>query len=332
MLWLLISALLSVQAVPIDRTVIYLDYKVDWNNVGNDIKKCVDIGYNVVILSFYMANGPWDAAQTWQSMTEDQRTDAIEYAHQNNASVLVSAGGATFDFASAVNKGVDNAKEFCTKASSWAVKYGLDGVDFDMELPPGDSGPFEDGTAINWLVACSLAAREVLGDKRLISHAPQGPYLGTWAGNARGYVAVYRQAPDAIDFFNIQFYNQGNLYNSYDTLFISNPSMPETSLKEMNQNGIPFEKMVVGKPITTGDASNGYVDPCTLYKWGLRANSEFGWKTGFMGWMYTPGSGSMKKFGSVLSTDFDPNGKLPSGCGGDQSQANRLIGLATELL
>jgi len=183
------------------------------------------------------------------------------------------------------------------------------------------------------LVACSLAARKVLGDKRLISHAPQGPYLGTWAGNARGYIAVYRQAADAIDFFNIQFYNQGNLYNSYETLFINNPSMPETSVKEMNANGIPFEKMVVGKPITTGDASNGYVDPCTLYKWGLRANSDFGWKAGFMGWMYTPGSGSMKKFGSVLSTDFDPNGKLPSGCSGEyQSQTNRLIDLAVELI
>jgi len=328
MFWLLASAFIFAQAsVPTQRTAIYLDYKVDWTNVGNDIKKCVDIGYNVVILSFYMENGPWDAAQTWQSISEDQRSDAIDYAHAHNASVMVSAGGATYDFKNAVERGVDSAKEFCTKASNWAVKYGLDGVDFDMELPPGYSGPFEDGTAISWLVACSLAARQVLGNERLISHAPQGPYLGTWAGNARGYVAVYKQASEAIDFFNIQFYNQGNLYNSYETLFLKNPEMEETSVKEMNENGIPFEKMVIGKPITTGDASNGYVDPCTLYKWGLRAKKEFGWKAGFMGWMYSPGSASMKKFGNILSTDLSLARELPKGCHGG---TNRLIDLAVE--
>eukprot|EP00493_Phyllostaurus_siculus_P009877 UN10012 len=93
MFWLSIFAFIVAQAVPNQLTAIYLDYKVDWSNVGNDIKKCVDIGYNVVILSFYMQNGPWDAAQTWQSMSEDQRSDAIEYAHAHNASVMVSAGG-----------------------------------------------------------------------------------------------------------------------------------------------------------------------------------------------------------------------------------------------
>jgi len=312
-----------VSAVQIDRTAIYLDWKVDWSNVGNDVKKCVDHGYNVIILSFYMEGGPYDAAQTWQSITDAQRKDAIDYAHAHNASVMVSAGGATFDFAGAVKKGVDNAKEFCAAASNWAVKYSLDGVDFDMELPPGAPGAFKDGTAINWLVACSLEARNILGDDRLISHAPQAPYLGTWAGPAMGYTAVYRQIPQAIDFLNIQFYNQGNLYSSYETLFVSNPSMPQTSIKEMNANGIPYEKLVVGKPITTGDASNGWADPCILYKWGLHAYTEFGWKAGYMGWMYTPGSQLVQKFGEVLSTDFDPSGKvIPSSCKQDMKTVN----------
>ena len=72
--------------------------------MGNDVKKCVDHGYNVIILSFYMEGGPYDAAQTWQSITDAQRQDAIDYAHAHNASVMVSAGGATFDFAGAVKQ------------------------------------------------------------------------------------------------------------------------------------------------------------------------------------------------------------------------------------
>ena len=68
-----------------------------------------------------------------------------------------------------------------------AVSLGLDGVDFDIELTPGNNKPFHDGSIQQFLVEATRTARSVLGWDRLISHAPQGPYLGNWAGSTLGY-------------------------------------------------------------------------------------------------------------------------------------------------
>lgn len=46
-------------------------------------------------------------------------------------------------------------------------------------------------------------------------------------------------------------------YDSYERLFIkSNGYFLNTSVKEMMASGIPKEMIVIGKPVTTADASN----------------------------------------------------------------------------
>jgi chitinase len=71
-------------------------------------------------------------------------------------------------------------------------------------------------------------------------------------------MTIDRAVGNTIDFYNVQFYNQGNTeYNSYEKLFLKSGSyFSGTSVNELIQRGIPSNKIVVGKPVTQGDAAN----------------------------------------------------------------------------
>lgn len=54
----------------------------------------------------------------------------------------------------------------------------------------------------------------------IITHAPQAPYFKSEYYPKGGYITVNKEVGNLIDFYNIQFYNQGDTkYNSYDELF-----------------------------------------------------------------------------------------------------------------
>merc|ERR1712110_316684 len=103
-----------------------------------------------------------------------------------------------------------------------------------------------------------------------------------WKGG--GYLRVHKEVGDLIDWYNIQFYNQGDEnYGTCDNLFNkANPEWPETSVFEIAGNGIPLEKLVVGKPgRAKKDATNGFVDPKMLGACAKDAVGK-GWRGGFM--------------------------------------------------
>ena len=63
------------------------------------------------------------------------------------------------------------------------------------------------GPAVAWLCTLTKELRKALPSPRyLISHAPQAPYFDL------GYDVVHRNCGSDIDYYNIQFYNQGNYY------------------------------------------------------------------------------------------------------------------------
>ena len=47
-------------------------------------------------------------------------------------------------------------------------------------------------------------------------------------------------------------------------LTTSTSAWPETALFQIAANGVSLNKLVIGKPATASDASNGYIDPSTL--------------------------------------------------------------------
>lgn len=74
-----------------------------------------------------------------------------------------------------------------------------------------------------------------------------------------------------IDWYNVQFYNQGDTeYKNYTTLFIHSEGSKfnHTAVFDLQSSGIPNEMIVLGKPATPGDATNtGYVNASDLGAW-----------------------------------------------------------------
>jgi len=269
----------------------YIDYKnINWNAPQDTVLAAFNSGWNVIILSFWLSgSGAADMAVAWQGVPAATQQSTINTIHSKGGVVLVSVGGSTDSPFSRSANSVGEA------AAKWAKDNHLDGVDFDLEnFGPGfKGGSLSENQTVQWVADVTNAARNVLGSGGIISHAPQGPYFGpvgatnTWAGKTGGYTSVYNKAK-SIDFFSIQFYNQGtNCYIDYDGLFVKSCSnFPESSVGEIAKAGIPLNKIVVGKYITTGDASNGFVAPATLHNFFQQAKTNLGWSAGVMAWVW----------------------------------------------
>lgn len=104
------------------------------------------------------------------------------------------------------------------------MQYGLDGVDIDYE----DMDAMNSNKAEAWLIRTSaggrisrvellltrsafqIELRRLLPSPYIISHAPVAPWftsLNVYQSGA--YVNIHKQVGSTIDFYNIQFYNQG---------------------------------------------------------------------------------------------------------------------------
>lgn len=270
------------------KSVVYIDWDVDWSNPANDLINAVNEGFNVLILAFWAADGtaPADAAGVWCSWSNNFKQDLVGEIHKNGACILVSAGGAT----GAGTDGIDG-----TTIATWAKSQYLDGVDFDIET--GFVG------VNNWpqsyvdsLVTITNNARNVLGETGVITHAPLAAWFGpvgnttTWVGPSGGYTGLYQTVGNNIDWFNIQYYNQGDLYTDYNSLFVTSGSQfPFTSISEINKGGVDIDALVVGKPALPGDADSGYVDSSDLSGMISNAQINVGWNSGIMTWMWHSG-------------------------------------------
>jgi len=247
--------------------------------------------FNLIIIAFYLHDGAGSSAHAWEGSSSSSRTSALNTAHANGAKVLVSGTGAGDNAETD-----DTATSFGQAIANFANSYGLDGVDFDLEN-------FGNGFVINgmshtatvsWITTATNEARSILGSSKIITHAPEAAYFGSGGyGNfAHAYYQVYTGAP-TINYFLIQYYNEGtsnNLqcYLTYESIFVNSnsdcPDAPGTSISEIHALGIPLSKLVVGKPVDSGDATWGYVSDSELHSYVTEASSNLGWNSGVMGW------------------------------------------------
>ena len=73
-------------------------------------------------------------------------------------------------------------------------------------------------------------------------------------------------------------------YTTCDSLLnTSSSTWPESALFEIIANGVDADKLVIGKPATSGDANNGYIAPETLAEC-LQTAKAAGWSAGAMSW------------------------------------------------
>ncbi|KAJ3795228.1 glycoside hydrolase family 18 protein [Lentinula aff. detonsa] len=239
-------------------------------------------GFNVFALSFLLVAGAFDQAQAWTQLTPTRRaTIKAEYAAAG-IKLIVSLFGSTD---APTSNGADPIATANTMAD-WVIQYGLDGVDVDYE--DFDAINAGDGKAEAWLASFTRQLRVKLPQGIfLLTHAPVAPWFSPGQFGGGAYLTVDSTVGRLIDWYNLQFYNQGaDEYTTCAGLLINSSSTwPQSALFQIAANGVPLEKLVIGKPATTSDASNGFMSTSTLARC-LSIAKNFGWSAGAMVWEF----------------------------------------------
>ncbi|KAJ7873427.1 glycoside hydrolase family 18 protein [Mycena leptocephala] len=277
------DVLLSARAVPTSpRWVAYFDRFISSSSLP---AVSALSGFNVFALAFIYSASLQDNAATWAELDAATRASIkAEYAAAG-ISLIVSAYGAGPNPTSAG----DDPTAAANFIANYVKTFNLDGVDVDYE----DFGAIETaGTAVAWLSTFTRALRAQLPQGQyILTHAPVAPWFspGIWPGN--GYLGVNSAVGSLIDWYNVQFYNQGA--TEYTTcaglLTASSNTWPQSSVFQIAANGIPLNKIVIGKPATGADATNGFMDPATLSTCLAQAKAQ-GWSAGAMTWQYPNGN------------------------------------------
>jgi chitinase len=145
-----------------------------------------------------------------------------------------------------------------------------------------------DGSAENWLISFTQTLRQTLPQGQyIVTHAPVAPWFSAALYASGAYATVNAKVGNLIDWYNIQFYNQGT--TEYTTcaglLTASSSTWPNTAVFQLAASGVALNKIVIGKPATTADANNGYIDPNTLATCLQQAKAQ-GWSGGAMFWQF----------------------------------------------
>lgn len=232
-------------------------------------------GYTDLLFSFWQdpETGVKGAAEAVM-----KNPDILRFLKSKNKKCILAAGGEYLD-------PLDyDAISYGTALAKYAIEHQFEGVDLDIERISMNP------QTIQWLIDATLAVRQISNEFNYplqISHAPQAPFFSSDGG----YSDVERGTNGIIEYYNIQYYNQGGWeyqsYKNYESLFdeqynnIENPSCIPSIIKQ----GISGDKLIIGKPITQSDVNNtGYIPLETLeniLKKAITNEIRFG---GIMGW------------------------------------------------
>lgn len=277
----------------------------DPSQIKTILKSVIDSGYNIVNLSFYQYGSvdEYSAFGHLSMLSAQDQKEVVDYAHQKNVKLFVSAGGAVGTASFAGVPYTTLSKELYDIVTT----MNLDGVDIDVEA-----------TNLFPMIAAltnDLAAK--FQGTKYISHAPQSANFGNNTGQPSDYFTVYDNCGSNIDFLNVQFYNQGCPHMTYPQIFTPyqydcwNMVWISTGYQKCDTLGckIPLNKLVVGKPIELGTygAANGFVDAATLHGFFQQAalpedQGGMNWNTGLMVWEYDPSKPDAAK--NYVSTTF----------------------------
>ncbi|KAF8634552.1 hypothetical protein AX17_004142 [Amanita inopinata Kibby_2008] len=239
-------------------------------------------GYNVVALSFLLTAGAFDKAQEWVWLSASDRAAVKQQYSAAGIKLIVSLFGATD---APTSSGADPVVTANTMAA-WVMQYDLDGVDVDYEdFNAINAG---DGKAEAWLATFTRQLRSRLPQGTyILTHAPVAPWFSPNKFGGGAYSKVHSTVGNLIDWYNVQFYNQGaNEYTTCDGLLtMSSDQWPHSALFQIADSGVPLSKLVIGKPASPSDASNGYMSTSTLAGCIQQAKKQ-GWSAGVSVWEY----------------------------------------------
>ncbi|TFK39803.1 glycoside hydrolase [Crucibulum laeve] len=277
----------STNAVPVaPHFVIYSDEFVSGQTGPPPVSQVK--GYNVFALSFLLTEGAFDKAAEWTQLSDAQRASVKSQYATAGIKLIVSLFGSTD---APTSSGADPVSTANTMAA-WVKKFNLDGVDVDYEdFNAINAG---DGKAEAWLATFTKQLRVQLPQGTFIlTHAPVAPWFSPNKFGGGAYLKVHSTVGNLIDWYNVQFYNQGT--SEYTTcsglLTTSSNTWPQSALFQIANNGVPLSKLVIGKPATAGDASNGFMTTSTLASCVQQAKNQ-GWNAGVMVWEFPDAAAS----------------------------------------
>ncbi|KAL1943057.1 hypothetical protein VTO73DRAFT_4728 [Trametes versicolor] len=283
------STSLSKRAVPAaPRFVVYSDKFVSGLTGPPPVSEIA--GFNVFALSFLLLSGPADKAVEWTWLTADQRATVKSQYADAGVSLVVSAFGSTD---APTSSGADPVGTANTMAA-WVKQFGLDGIDVDYE--DFNAMDASDGKAEAWIASFTQQLRTQLPKGQFIlSHAPVAPWFSVnKLFSAGAYLKVDQTVGDLIDWYNVQFYNQGTTeYTTCDNLLnTAGGDWPGSALFEIAAAGVDLNKLVIGKPgNNAGDADSGFIAPATLAGCVAQAKAK-GWDAGVMSWEFPDAAAS----------------------------------------
>lgn len=272
---------------------IYIGYNnlLDLGTFDVTVMTVINYGYNLIILPFWIDNtigvDPFSGAYYWSLLSQTVQKNVRAYANSVGAKIILSLGGSTFN-RDGNGYTVGGGTAYGTNGANFAKANNFDGVDFDFENLQITS--LTQTQLIQFMTDATNAAKTILGSNSLITHAPQSPYFNIEFNNI--YLNFYKQTPTPpINYFLIQYYNQGATYLDYETQFINDDIFhPNTAIAQLISRGIPKNIIVLGKLTQMKDgAADSWVPPATIHQWIVQSANDpatFNWNTGVSTWQF----------------------------------------------
>ena len=265
----------------------YIGWSMNYDTFENFIDIAHNSGITHIILEFIVCAPPlekltyFDTVTEWQNYSDTQKTTLINKMNKYGITVMVSFGGATSfmdGLEKVFNSKYSNSATLANELVDWMYKNKVTGIDLDIEHLPREWSDEQNSKIVNYLGSLSQNIKKrgkELGFYIIVSHAPQTPYYNgpmnrQYYGGQWGYTynKIEQLYGAYIDFYNIQYYNQGNIYTDYNSLFIKDGPNDGTGfnaavLQLINANSvnalyfpIPDFKIVIGKPNNPLEVSN----------------------------------------------------------------------------
>ncbi|KAJ3795919.1 putative chitinase [Lentinula aff. detonsa] len=235
-------------------------------------------GFNTVAMSFLLTTGAADQAKAWEILAKDQKSSTKSSYQKAGIKLIVSAFGST-DLPTS-----KDAKSTAATMAKWVQDNDVDGIDVDYEDLNAMNA--QDGKAEQWLIDFTNALRTQLPQgKYILTHAPLAPWFSASHYKTGAYTKVHQEVGSKIDWYNIQYYNQGTEYTTCDGLLTSSKMYPGSAVFEIMKGGVTADKVVIGKPGGQADATTGYMAPADLAKCVATAKGNK-WNGGVMSWEY----------------------------------------------
>jgi chitinase len=214
------------------------------------------------------------------SFTSSQRQTLLNKIKGYNMFLMASFGGAT-SFPNGFQQILNSPKYsdptvLANDLVTFLYNNNIPGIDLDIENIPSIGTYSNTINLVNYLGELSQSIKSIstekFGYQILVSHAPQSPYFNgtpTYSNFGNIYNQIEYLYGSGIDFYNIQYYNQGNSdYIDYNSIFVSDPvfyaavsQLENASSINSSYYNIPLNKIVVGKPSSAAGVTsqNGYV-------------------------------------------------------------------------